>query len=189
MQRLERGLLDVGFSIGGHPTAGVQREVLGHSEAVVVCGPGHPLYASRGRAPSLEVLARSAWVVPRFMDQAPAPALDQFPDQQWPRRVGATIELLQAGIQLVCGGAYLGCFPEISVRRELADGRLRSVRRGAPIPPFELALFTRRKTVPSPSIEALVVLMREELEQQATRSGEARPAARTRRRARRPGPK
>jgi DNA-binding transcriptional LysR family regulator len=168
MQSLERGLLDVGFSIGGHPTAGVQRQVLGTSDAVVVCGRGHPLHDHRGRAPTLEALARHAWVVPRFMGQAPLPAMDQYPDHAWPLRLGATIELLQAGIQLVAGGAYLGCFPEISIRRELAEGRLRSVSRAGAIPPFELALFTRRKTVPSPSIEALVELMRNELGRPST---------------------
>jgi DNA-binding transcriptional LysR family regulator len=167
MQALERGLLDVGFSIGGQPTAGVHRDVLGLSPAVVVCGRGHPLHGARSKPPRLDELANHPWVVPRFLGKASFPALDQFPDDRWPRRVGATIELLQAGIQLASGGAYLGCFPEISIRRELASGRLRRVRRATGIPPFELALFTRRKTVPSPSIEALVRMMRDVLSKRA----------------------
>ena len=83
--------------------------------------------------------------------------------------VGATIELLQAGVSLVGGGGYLGCFPEISIRRELADGRLRSLRGGPPIAPFELGVFTRRRTAPSPSVEALIAVLREVLRERPTR--------------------
>lgn len=154
VQALERGLLDVGFSIGGAETGAVQRDVLGKSAACVVAGKGHPLYRTRdGRSSRLQA---HDWVVPRLFGRPAFPALDQFPDPSQPRRVGATIELLQAGIALTCSGRYLACFPEVSIRRELADGRLRRLQRGPAVPAFELAVFTRRRTARSPAGEALV---------------------------------
>jgi DNA-binding transcriptional LysR family regulator len=150
---LDRGLLDVGFTIGAVETAGVTRAVLGTSPARIVCGPGHPRYGAR----TLRARDRDLpWVVPRFFGMPAAPSLDQFPDERQPRSVGATIELLQAGIALACSGRYLGCFPEISIRRELRAGRLRALRGGPAISPFELSVLTRRRTTPSPTVEALI---------------------------------
>jgi DNA-binding transcriptional LysR family regulator len=167
IQALERGLLDVGFGVGDESARGVVRDVLGSSPACVVCGPGHPRFV-RGSLRASD-LAALPWVVPRFLGRPPFPALDQFPDDRQPRVIGATIELLQAGVTLACSGRYLGCFPEISIRRELAEGRLR-VLRGAPaIAPFDLAVFTRRRTTPSPSVEALIGMMREVLAERPTR--------------------
>lgn len=161
VQALDRGQLDVGFTTGGAGTDGVQRDVLGRSPACVVAGRSHPLYRRRdGRASQLRA---HAWVVPRLFTRPAGPMLDQFPDGEHPRQVGATIELLQAGIALACGGEYLGCFPEISIRRELADGRLRRLQRAPAVPPFELSVFTPRRTAPSPAVEALERQMRDVL--------------------------
>jgi DNA-binding transcriptional LysR family regulator len=149
---LERGLLDVAFSIGGRETDAVQRQVLGLSPACVVVGRGHPLYR-RGRASRLH---EQGWVVPRLYANPGLPALDQYPDDVHPRRVAATIELMQAGIALACSGRYVGCFPEVSIRRELAERRLKRLRGAPRVPAFELAAFTRRGTSPSPVVEALI---------------------------------
>jgi DNA-binding transcriptional LysR family regulator len=161
LRSLDHGLLDVGFSIGGQPTAAVARDVLGRSPACIVSGPDHPLHRSKRVSPS--ELARQSWVVPRFFGRPPFPALDQFPDEKYPRTLGATIELMQAGIRLASGGSYLGCFPEISIRRELREGTLLPFRGAPRVPPFELAVFTRRNTTPSPAVEALVRRMRDVL--------------------------
>lgn len=155
---LGRGLLDVGFSVGDAPADGVTRHVLGRSPAYVVCGRGHPFYP-KGAASRAEI-ADATWVVPRFFAAPYAPAIDQYPDAPAPRRIGATIELLQTGIELVAGGLYLGCFPEISIRRELATKRLRRVRGAPSIPAFELAVFERTRTSGSPAVAALVQVMR-----------------------------
>ncbi len=161
LSALSRGLLDVGFSIGAQPTDSVAREVLGRSAACVVSAPEHALQKEGRVTPA--TIARQKWVMPRFFGKPPFPSLDQFPDQKYPRSPGATIELLQAGIQLACGGAYLGCFPEISIRRELGNGTLVPLKGAPRVPPFELAVFTRRNTAPSPAVEALVAQMREVL--------------------------
>jgi DNA-binding transcriptional LysR family regulator len=149
---LERGLLDVGFSIGGRDTDSVRRQVIGVSPACVVVGRGHPLYRG-GRARRLR---EHGWVVPRLYGRPWLPALDQYPDDAHPRRVAATIELLQTGIALACSGRYVGCFPEVSIRREIADGRLKRLSGAPKVPAFELAAFTRRWAAPSPAVEALV---------------------------------
>ncbi len=171
---LSRGLLDVGFSVGGQSTADVSRDVLGLSVACIVSGPDHPLHRHKRVTPA--TLATQSWVVPRFFGRPPFPSLDQFPDEKYPRAIGATIELLQAGIKLAGGGAYLGCFPEISIRRELNDGSLLRIKRAPRVPPFELAVFTRRNTTPSPAVEALITLMRKVL---AERPKSVRPLAST----------
>ncbi|MFO0747138.1 MAG: LysR family transcriptional regulator [Myxococcota bacterium] len=154
---LARGLLDVGFSIGSAVADGVVRHVLGQSPGYVVCGRGHAFHAT-GRA-TAQALAEAAWVVPRFFAEPHAPAIDQFPDARLPRRVAATIELLQSGIELVAGGAFVGCFPEVSIRKDLAAGRLRRIRGGPAVPPFELAVLERARTSGSPAAAALVRTM------------------------------
>lgn len=158
MQALARGLLDVGFSIGGQSSEGVVREVLGRSDACVVCGPDHQLAMTKRVSPSL--LAEQRWVMPRFFGKPPFPAIDQFPDDKHPRKVGATIELLQSGIRLACSGVFLGCFPEISIRRELSEGKLVRLKGAPQVAPFELSVFTRRSTTPSRAVEALITHMR-----------------------------
>lgn len=166
---LARGLLDVGFTTGAIDSVGVDRAVLGRSRARVVCGPGHPCF--RSGAITASQLATLPWLVPRFVGVPPFPALDQFPDDRHPRRVGATIELLQAGIALASSGAYLGCFPEISVRRELRSGRLRALRGAPAIEAFDLGVYTRRLTVPSPAVNALIAALRTVLAERPRRRG------------------
>ena len=72
-------------------------------------------------------------------------------------------ELLQTGIKLVERGVLLGCFPEISIRSQLADGTLRVLSRAPRVRPFDLSVFVRKRTVPSPAVEALITAMREVL--------------------------
>jgi DNA-binding transcriptional LysR family regulator len=155
---LDLGLLDVGSSIGGRASADLDRVVLGESRGCVVCGPAHPL--ARQRRVTARQLSEHPWVVPRFLEQPLSPSIDQYPGAIAPRRIGPRIELLQAGVALAEAGVSLACFPEISIRRELRAGSLRELSGGPHIPPFELSVFTRRKTAPSPALEALVREMR-----------------------------
>lgn len=172
---IDRGVLDIGFSIGTRGGEGVVREVIGHSPARVVCGAGHPRFERGVLEP--DDLVELPWVVPRFLDVPPFPALDQFPDARRPRRIGATIELLQSGIALAVSGQFLGCFPEISIRREIASGQLK-VLRGVPrIPSFELGVFTPRRSMPSPAIVALIRAIRQVLAERPQR--DAGPRRRT----------
>jgi DNA-binding transcriptional LysR family regulator len=157
-RHLADGSIDIAFTIGAGGAAGVTYETLGASRGVVVCGRGHPLY--RGGRVTRGDLDRHPFVVPRFFQRPHLPSLDQFPEALAPRRVGATIELLQMGVALAISGAYLGCFPEISVRRSLRDGSLRALRglpRGAP---FELRVLSRAGVRLRPAATALVAEVR-----------------------------
>ena len=154
-QLLSQGVIDVGFTIGGGASREIQHQSLGTSRGVVVAGRTHALSGRRKVDPS--ALAPYPFVVPRFLGMEHLPVLDQFPAV--PRRVGATIELLQMGVQLAVEGAYLGYFPEISVRPLLRDGRLVEVR-GIPAGrPFELRAFTRRGGGQKPAAAELVKRM------------------------------
>jgi DNA-binding transcriptional LysR family regulator len=152
-RELAEGRIDVGFSIGGSAGRDIETTTLGRSGGVVVCGRGHPLYRSR-RLRAADA-ARYPFVVPRFFQREHLPSLDQFPDDRFVRATGATMELLQLGIQLAIAGAYLGYFPEISVRQHLESGALRTVRGVPPGPPFELRAWTRRGGRPRAAVRAL----------------------------------
>lgn len=140
-ERLVAGELDVGFTIGAGAMPGIERRPLGSSRGVLVCGREHALY-SKGRV-TARALATHPSVVPRFFGLEHLPSLDQFPDDRFPRHIGATIELLAMGVELVVSGAYLGYFPEISVRGHLRAKRLRALRGLPGIAPFELHALSR----------------------------------------------
>lgn len=157
-QEIERliiqGRIDIGLTIGAGNVAGVRYETLGRSPGVLVCGRGHPLY--RGGRIGVTDLERHRFVVPRFLGMEHLPVLDQFPERRFPRRVGATIELLQMGVQLVAEGSYLGFFPEICVREQLARRRMRvleGLRLGVR---FELQALTRAEAAPRRAVQLLI---------------------------------
>jgi DNA-binding transcriptional LysR family regulator len=152
-RRIAEGLLDVGFTIGGGGAPQVHYRSLGVSPGVLVAGRGHPLYR-RGRV-TRSALAEQRFVVPRFFGLEHLPSLDQFPER-WERRIGATIELLRMGVQLAVGGTHLGYFPEVSVRPELADGRLKPLRGLGTSQPFELRVLTREGARPTSGVRLLI---------------------------------
>ena len=151
---LADGKLDVGLTVGGGGARGIEYRALGRSPGVLTCGKGHPLHRS-GRVRAADLREHPS-VVPRFLGLEHAPVLDQFPDRRFPRRVGATIELLQMGIELVPSGVNLGYFPEMSVRRHLASGRLKALRGLSVAPPFELRALLRRGVPLRPAVRALL---------------------------------
>jgi LysR family transcriptional regulator of gallate degradation len=157
LRGVARGELDVGFTVGGAPSEALRRHVLGTSPAVVVCGREHPLAPTgSGRATRADFLSHP-WVVPRFFADPPGSRpIDQFPDERLARPVGATIELLRSGVELVAGGRFLGCFPAITIRRELAEGRLVRLRGHPAIPAFELAAYERARGAGSPTVRAVI---------------------------------
>lgn len=138
------GRADVAFTVGRVESHVVRVERLGEAPGVLVCGRGHPLAKSAlPRGGGRAAVARFPSVVPRFWGAEHLPSLDQFPDAAWPRRIGATIELLRMGVSLVEEGAFLGYFPSIAIQDELDAGTL--VRLGSPpAPPFELVAITPR---------------------------------------------
>jgi DNA-binding transcriptional LysR family regulator len=154
-RHLAEGLLDVGFTIGPASShRDIRSEPLGTSPARIVCGRSHPLYAqARITRPGLSV---HPFVVPRFFQREHLPSLDQFPEARYPRRVGATIELLQMMVELTLAGSYLGYFPEISVAHHLATGDLRSLRGLKNLPDFDLRALTRAGVAPKRSALLLV---------------------------------
>jgi DNA-binding transcriptional LysR family regulator len=147
------GSLDVGLTIGGGGARGVAYETLGTSPGVIVCGRRHPLYRE-GRITRAD-LARHPFVAPSFFQREHLPTLDQFPDAIYPRRVGATIELMQTGLELAVAGAYLGYFPHVSAIHHLRSGRLRALHGLRPGPPFQLRMLLRSGVPPSACVAAL----------------------------------
>ena len=152
-RHLEAGDLDVALTIGAGGARSVVYETLGDSKGVIVCGRRHPLFPG-GRITRAD-LARHPFVVPRFFQREELPPLDQFPDALYPRRAGATIELMQTGIELALAGAYLGYFPVISVRQYLRSGSLRALRGLRTGAPFQLRMLIRAGTPPRPAVLAL----------------------------------
>jgi DNA-binding transcriptional LysR family regulator len=152
--RLLDGEVDVGFSIGLTPAAGIELHPLGMSPGVLVCGRRHPLF-SRGRIHARD-LERYPFVVPRFFGDEHLPSLDQFPEALHPRRVGATIELLQMGVELAAEGELLGYFPEVSVRKQLAAKRLRALKGIPSGRPFQLHALSRAAVPMKPAARMLI---------------------------------
>lgn len=148
------GRADVAFTIGRVDSQIVRVERLGVTAGVLVCGRGHPLAKGRRRSPATkrraavarctkDDVARWPSLVPRFWGAEHLPSIDQFPDAEWPRKVGATIELLRMGVSLVEEGAFLGYFPAIAIQRELDAGALVPLE-SPPAPAFELVAVTPR---------------------------------------------
>ncbi len=151
------GELDIAFTIGASEVPGIALHELGTSPGVLACGKRHPLYR-RGRVTPQDMRAHPS-VVPRFLGAEHLPSLDQFPEHRYPRRIGATIELLQLMVELVAEAGYLGYFPEISVRKHLATGRLRALR-GLRTEPFRLHALSRDGVPLKPAASALIERVR-----------------------------
>ena len=124
-------------------------------------------------------LARQALVQAGFSSATATQAVERAT-----AHVGATIELLQMGIQLVVLGQHLGYFPEISVRQHLAEGSLRRLRGLALAAPFELRALTRRDLRPRRSALLLIEEVRALLQEPRPATGQR--AEPTRRRRQRP---
>lgn len=154
--RIAEGEIDVGFTIGVISNPRVTRQPLGQSKGIVVCGALHPLY-ERARI-DRERAAQMPWVVPRFW-RRPGPSLDQIDSALLKRNIGATIELLQSGVELVASGRYLGYFPEVSVRPEIKSGKLRSLRGLKGLPAFDLQVLYAGRAPQKLATRRLVALV------------------------------
>jgi DNA-binding transcriptional LysR family regulator len=153
-RHLAEGRLDVGFTIGPAESEEIISLVLGTSPGRVVCGRSHPLYTERRITAA--ALGRHAFVVPRFFGREYLPSLDQFPEERYPRQIGATIELLQMMVELVISGSYLGHLPQISIAHHLATGDLAALKGLAGLPRFDLRALTRRGPLPRRSATLLI---------------------------------
>ena len=151
---LAEGQLDVGFTIGDVDARDVDVHLVAESPGCLVCGPGHPLYENGVVAP--EDLEHYPFVVPQFFQREYLPVIDGFPDSRYPRRIGATVELMQMGVQLAIDGAYLGYFPEVTIRCYLAAGTLRALKGLEPGPPIALRALTRAGTTPKAAVRQLI---------------------------------
>lgn len=171
VELVSSGRADVAFTTGRVESRAVNVERLGTTPGVLVCGKRHPL-AKRGRI-RREDVARFASVVPRFWGAEHLASLDQFPDDAWPRKVGATIELLRMGVALAVEGAFLGYFPEIAIRDELASRALVALP-SPPARPFELLALTPRAGA-RPAAAALVDEVRATLAEGSPRKRRAPP--------------
>jgi DNA-binding transcriptional LysR family regulator len=159
MQRhLADGLIDVAFTIGAPTAKDIQVEALGESRGRIVCGQFHPLYKV-GRI-SRAALREFPFVVPRFFQREHLPSLDQFPDEIYPRQIGATVELLQMMVELIIAGRFLGYFPELSVAHHLSSRALRTLGGLGGLPRFGLYAWTRKGATVKRSARALVDTVR-----------------------------
>lgn len=155
---LQQGRIDVGFTIGGGGVRGLEYHRLGVSKGVLVCGKQHPLY--RGGRISAAQLEEHPFVIPEFFGMEHLPVLDQFPDDRYRRKVGATIELLQMAVQLVVVGRHLGYFPEVSVRAHLESGRLKALRGLRHQARFDLRAITRKEGSRKQAVTLLIERLR-----------------------------
>jgi DNA-binding transcriptional LysR family regulator len=159
---LSEGTLDLGFTLGEAVRDDVVTELVDSSQGILVCGVDHPLY-EKGRV-SAEDLQTYASVVPEFFGQEYLPAIDQFPEAQYPRRLGATVELMQMGVQMVMDGAFLGYYPEVSIRCHLRHGTLKELEGLAPGKPFELRAAYRAGTKPRAAVQMVIDQLRQTIE-------------------------
>lgn len=109
---------------------------------------GHP--ARRGAA--WEALG---YVAPRVFGRAALAPLDGWDEARFPRRIVATVELLETALRLVEADVGVAFVPRLAVEAHLADGRLAIVAE-APLA-FEDRLFVvwRRGVTPTPAAAAL----------------------------------
>jgi DNA-binding transcriptional LysR family regulator len=135
-EHLFDGKLDVGLCVGGNLIQHADKRVLVQSPGSLVCGRSHPLY-ERGRITAAD-LKTHAFVVPRFFGREHLPPVDGFPEDRYPRRIGATVELLQMATELVVDGRFLGYFPDVGIRCQLNHGELRRLEGLDLGPGFEL---------------------------------------------------
>ncbi|MDP6946566.1 MAG: hypothetical protein QF464_20625, partial [Myxococcota bacterium] len=92
-------------------------------------------------------------------------ALDQFPSARMPRRVGATTELTQLGVQLVVEGAYLGYFPEVTIGCQIRHAELK-VLEGLPEGrPFRLKALTHKGTKARASARLVIEELKKSVEE------------------------
>jgi len=172
--QIEHGLLegdlDIGFTIGAQWLKNVDRHLITESPGVLVVGRDHPLYDVG--VVTADDLTKYPSVVPRFFKREYMTTLDQFPEARYPRAVGATIELMQMGVQMVIDGAYMGYFPAVTIRCYINKGELKILDGLEPGMPFRLQALTRKGAKP----RAAAMLVIDEL-RETIRSGDAHPCA------------
>jgi DNA-binding transcriptional LysR family regulator len=151
---LREGELDVGFTVGSHGLRDVDRHFISEAAGVLVCGREHPLF-DRGVVTTEDLLSYPS-VVPRFWQREYLPAGDEFPDGLYPRKVGATTELMLLGVQLTIDGAYLGYFPDVTVSCAINHGELKVLAGLGEMPPFRLEALTRKGSRPRASVLRLM---------------------------------
>ncbi|MEM6997171.1 MAG: substrate-binding domain-containing protein, partial [Myxococcota bacterium] len=159
-QALLEGRIDVGLTVAGPHTAGLDSQVLVQSPAVLVCGQAHPL-AGSGEIAAAD-LETHAFVVPQFFGREHLADLDGFPGGG--RRIGATVELVSMAVAMIETGRFVGYLPRIAVAGALRHGSIRELRGIAPGAPFELLALTRPDEAPRPAVTALVERLRATLQ-------------------------
>jgi len=151
---LMNGELDLGLTVGTETLKGVDSQVIAECPGVLVCGAGHPLY--EGGTVTAQDLLDHPSVVPRHWQRDYLTTLDQFPEARMPRRVGATTELTQLGVQLVVEGVYIGYFPEVTIGCQIRHLELK-VLEGLPAGrPFRLRALTPKGTRPRASAQLVI---------------------------------
>lgn len=154
-EQLLRGAIDVGLAVGRErPHEHLSSHLLAESPTSLVCGPGHPLFDAGELDP--DDLINHPFVVPRFFGREYLPAGDHFPEDRYPRRIGATVELMQLAIQMVMEGAFLGVFPNVAIRCQLNHGELRALRGLELGPPVQLRALLRKKGKPKRAVALLL---------------------------------
>jgi DNA-binding transcriptional LysR family regulator len=165
---LKEGSLDLGFTIGRDVLQGVEVIPLASSKGVLVCGVDHPLY-EKGVVTKEDLLTYPS-VVPEFFRREYLPSQDNFPNQRFPRRVGATIELMQMGIQMAFDGAYLGYFPEVSISCQLSHGELKALQGLETGVPFQLNAVVRKGREARAAVQLVIDTIKATIEESIKKS-------------------
>lgn len=163
-RRLTDGDLDLGLVPGRRFVADHLVAIpLTESPASIVCGRHHPLYGERSVA--LDTMLEHAFVVPEFFGHG-VPR-DGWPADAPPRKLGATVELVQMAIQIVAEGRLLGCFPDVMIRCELNHDELSRIDGGIAVPATELVAVRRadgpRRTAVRTLLDAVKVALADAL--------------------------
>ncbi|MNX83565.1 Hydrogen peroxide-inducible protein activator [compost metagenome] len=64
------------------------------------------------------------YIVPRFFRRETTSSLDGWPEETYPRRIVAEVELLETAIHLCEAGVGVAFLPELSIRERIAQGTL-----------------------------------------------------------------
>lgn len=111
----------------------------------VYCGPSHPLWDTEGL--TLEQLLSYPFV-------GPPPGIDDGWPPEHPRQIGLTIAQLALAIDACAEGDVLGVFPDVAVRRAVAEARLQRL----PVDlGYSATVYVLRRAGPLPAPVALLV--------------------------------
>lgn len=112
-QWVTAGEVDIGVLLTPPTHPGLEWKEGLHSPYVIAGKPG-------SEAPWQEL----GFIVPRFFRRQVPMSMDGWPEQAFPRRIVAEVEMLETAIHLCEAGVGVAFMPELAIRAQLASGTL-----------------------------------------------------------------